>query len=185
MSNLNLTWPLEILSISLFASSSFSSAWAFSRSYRWKFHENCQKFHVNGSSRIAERSMRPKVWELIMVNDLILILQFCLVLRNIVLQLFFVLFETFHHLREFHNNIGQDVILCLERPASFSHIFCAHLRRLPPHSEKNNKCGRKLDFTLAWSGCCFPSQSGPKHSIHLKVLHRLIFLLLHFRHLRL
>ena len=72
-----------------------------------------------------------------MVNDLILILQFCLVLRNIVLQLFFVLFETFHHLREFHNNIGQDVILCLERPASFSHIFCAHLRRLPPHSAKN------------------------------------------------
>ena len=31
----NITWPLEILSISLFASSSFSSACAFSKSYRW------------------------------------------------------------------------------------------------------------------------------------------------------
>ena len=33
------------------------------------------------------------------VNDLILILQLGLVLRNIVLQLFFILLETFHHLK--------------------------------------------------------------------------------------
>ena len=33
------------------------------------------------------------------VNDLILILQLGLVLSNIVLQLFFIFLETFHHLK--------------------------------------------------------------------------------------
>ena len=114
-------------------------------------------------------------------SNLVLILQFCFVLGNIVLELLFILLETFHHLK----------IVIKQRPRKISRpcdllsslIFSVNVckgrlhilqKRINCDYGKNAKVSSCSNFSFLKELYVF---------VHLKIFHCLLLLLLHLRHL--